>query len=197
MSPHRIGLRPRARPLRRASPSGNPTLKGLLKKPLRAGRDLTVGAAYYAALPVRYAGRMICDPYVRLTTRTTGEGGHTGPPLQNHCVSRSRTGAGACPGTCVSARPRNRVFQQPPQGGSESLAASLAAELSFVGAAYMRPVTCGEKGRVAYMRPLQNRKHFQAGWINSLSNPRPGTPPPGHAYHSRTSASYASVLICR
>ncbi len=61
---------------------------------------------------------MICDPYVRLTTRTTGEGGHTGPPLQNHCVSRSRTGAGACPGTCVSARPRNRVFQQPPQGGS-------------------------------------------------------------------------------
>ncbi|MCY3823481.1 MAG: hypothetical protein OXG62_06385 [Nitrospinae bacterium] len=28
MSPHRIGLRPRARPLRRAFPSGSPTLKG-------------------------------------------------------------------------------------------------------------------------------------------------------------------------
>ncbi len=61
-------------PLPEGRRTTTPPLRGLLKKPLRAGRDLTVGAAYYAALPVRYAGRMICDPYGRRSVR----------PLRDH-----------------------------------------------------------------------------------------------------------------
>ncbi len=44
----------------------NATEKGLLKNPLRAGRDPAVGAAYHAALPCRLhnTGRMICQTYM-------------------------------------------------------------------------------------------------------------------------------------